>query len=239
MKKMRAEFHVHTSASPDSLLTKCLLFLMCKIKKINCIAITDHNEIKNAVKIKKAFEKKNIEIIVGEEISTKEGEIIGLFLEKKIEPNLSLKETIKQIRQQGAITYVPHPYDGKRSKTVISKENILLYKDEIDLIEFHNGRNIKEKYSKIQNEIANESGITKIIGSDAHTFYELGRNYCEIEKVSKEELVNEIKKASFHEKKCIKFAHFNTKIVRLIKIILGGKWDELSRIINKKLKRNK
>lgn len=236
---MRAEFHIHTTASSDSLLTKCLLFLMCRIKKIECIAITDHNEIKNALAYRSFFEKKGISVIVGEEIFTTDGEVIGLYLNSKIEPNMSLSETIKEIKQQKGLVYVPHPYDGKRHKNVLAKELIAQHAKDIDLIECHNGRNIKEKYSNVQNGIAEEIGITKIVGSDAHTFYEIGRNYCEIDSCSKEHLVKEIKKEKFLKSKCIKLAHHNTKIVRLIKIIAGGKWNELSRIINKKLKRNK
>ena len=236
---MKAEFHVHTSASTDSFLSMGLLFLMCKIKKIKCIAITDHNEISNALKFKAKYEKKGINVIVGEEIFTKDGEIIGLFLKEKIKPNQSVEETITEIKKQGGLVYVPHPYDEKRVKTVLPKDVIKKNKKNIDFIECHNGRNEKEKYSYMQNEIAEELNITKIIGSDAHTFYEIGRNYCELNEVSKNKLLNEVSKAEFSKKECIKFAHKNTKIVRLLKMIAGGKWNELSRIINKKLKRNK
>lgn len=237
--KYKVEFHIHTSASHDSILTKYFLFLMCKLRKIDCLAIADHNEVKNALKYKEFFEKKGIKIIVSEEILTKDGEIVGLFLNERIEPNLSLEETIKRIRNQEGLVYVPHPYDGKRSKTVLSKEIIKKNKKNIDFIECHNGRNVKKEYSKVQNEIAEEIGITKIVGSDAHTFYEIGRNYCIVNSFEKKELKEEIKNATFIKKDCIKFAHLNTKFVRLYKIIKGGKWDELSRIINKKLKRNK
>ena len=237
--KYKVEFHIHTSASHDSILTKYFLFLMCKLRKINCLAITDHNEVKNALKYKEYFEKRGITIIVGEEILTNDGEVVGLFLNKRIEPYLSLEETIKEIRKQEGLVYVPHPFDNKRSKTVLSEAIIAKNKKNIDFIECHNGRNEKKEYSVIQNDIAEEVGITKIIGSDAHTFYEIGRNYCIVNSIEKNRLKKEIKNATFVKKDCIKFAHLNTKFVRLYKIIKGGKWNELSRIINKKLKRSK
>ena len=93
-----------------------LLLLILKLKKISTVAITDHNEIAGAIKYKDKFKKHHIELIVGEEIFTNKGEIIGLGLSKKIEPNLSPKETIKRIKEQNGIVYVPHPYDEKRYK---------------------------------------------------------------------------------------------------------------------------
>jgi len=239
MKKYKMEFHVHTSISNDSFLTKKFLFLMCKLKKINCLAITDHNEIDNAIKFKDYFEKRGIKIIVGEEIFSKDGEIIGLYLTKKINPDLSAIETIEEIKKQNGLVYIPHPYDEKRYKTVLKKEVIVENKDKIDFIECHNGRNILEKYSDMQNSIAEELGLVKIVGSDAHTFYEIGRNYCEVSSLERKDLTNEIKNAKFTKKKCIKFAHFNTKNVRLLKMIKGGKWNELSRIINKRFRRSR
>ncbi len=237
--KYKIEFHVHTSASHDSILLKYFLLLMCKLKKINCLAIADHNEIKNALKYKKFFEKKGIQIIVSEEILTKDGEIIGLYLKEKIEPNLTVEETINEIKKQKGLVYVPHPFDKKRNKTVLSKNKILTNKDKINFIECYNGRNVSEEYNQEQEKIAIESGITKLVGSDAHTFYEIGRNYCLVNSLKKETLEEAIKNATFKKSKCIKFAHFNTKIVRLFKLIKGGKWNELSRIINKKLKKSK
>ena len=239
MKKYRIEFHVHTSISNDSFLKKRFLFLMCKLKKINCLAITDHNEIDNAIKYKEYFEKHGIKVIAGEEIFSKDGEIIGLFLTKKISPNLSAFETINEIKKQNGLVYIPHPYDEKRYKTVFKKDTLLEIKDKVDFIECHNGRNVLQKYSDIQSSIADELGLVKIVGSDAHTFYEIGRNYCEVSSLEKEDLINEIKNANFVKKKCIKFAHFNTKIVKLLKMIKGGKWNELSRIINKRFRRSR
>lgn len=238
--KYNVEFHVHTRYSKDSFLGKVFLFLMCKIKKIDCIAITDHNEIDGAIKYKKFFERHKIDVIVGEEIFTNDGEIIGLFLKEKIEPSLSAEETIVQIKKQNGIVYIPHPYDEKRNKTVIKTEILnIIYKD-ADLIECHNGRNIKIEFSNKQEEIANKYNIKKVVGSDAHAFYEIGRNYCVVgEKINRNNIKSVISKAEFKTKKCIRFAHFHTKIVRLAKMIKGGQWNELSGIINKKLNRNR
>ncbi len=231
----RTEFHVHTRYSKDSILSYWLILLMLKVKKIDTVTITDHNEVAGALKFKNKFKKHGIELIVGEEIFTNKGEIIGLGLTKKIEPDLSPEETIRQIREQNGIVYVPHPYDEKRYKTVLVEEEIEKNKDEIDFIEVHNGRNISSRFDEKQNEIAEKYNLTKIIGSDAHTFFELGRNYVITEnKITIDNLKEEYKNVKFNEKKCINFAHKWTRIARLINIFFRRDFNELRRIINKK-----
>jgi len=236
-KKYKVEFHVHTIFSKDSLLSKYLIIFMCKLKKIDCIAITDHNEIEYAKKSVKLLKKHGIEVIVGEEIFTNDGEIIGLYLDKKIEPGLSALDTVREIKKQGGYVYIPHPYDTKRSKTVINYNSLKQIVSYVDFIEIHNGRNLKEEFSEKQNSIAEELSLRKIVGSDAHTFYEIGRNYCVVSSLKKEDLKNEIEKMCFFKKKCLKFSHTNTKFVKLIKIIGKGDFNELYRIINKRCKR--
>ena len=82
---MKLELHVHTKYSKDSFLCFWPLYLKCRIRRIRCIAITEHNNINGGVQFKKFCEKRKgkIQVIIGEEIFTNEGEIIGLFLKKK------------------------------------------------------------------------------------------------------------------------------------------------------------
>ncbi len=238
MGKIRAEFHVHTSFSQDSILNKFFMLFVLKIKKIKLIAITDHNEIKGAIKYQKILKKFNIDVIVGEEIMTDSGEIIGLFLNKKIDPLQTPEQTIEQIKAQNGVVYLPHPYDEKRHKTVLIEEKQIKLKDKFDFIEIHNGRNILGEYSEKQKKIQEKLGITPIIGSDSHTFFELGRNYVEIEYTNiwnfKNNMKSIIEKSNFHKKKCIKFSHTITKFVRVIKVIGKGEFNELYRIIFKR-----
>ena len=237
MKKIKAEFHVHTRYSKDSILNGWFLLIFCKIKKIKLLAITDHNEIKGAEKYKKFLEPFNIEVIVGEEIMTADGEIIGLYLKERIEPLLSVEETINQLKKQQALIYLPHPYDEKRYKTVLKEDYQKKYNKEFDFIEIHNGRNIDENYSKRQYKIQKESNSISIVGSDAHTFFELGRNYMIIDYPTKDTLRDSIKNGKYVKKKCIKSAHTVTKFVRVMKMLLRGEFRELYRIIRRKCKR--
>lgn len=236
---IRAEFHVHTRYSHDSILNKYLILIMCKIKKIELLAITDHNEIEGAKKYKRFLNKHNIEVIVGEEIMTKSGEIIGLYLNEKIDANLSAGETISLIKKQGGLVYLPHPFDKKRHRTVLDEKEQLKYKEYFDFVEIHNGRNISEEFDVEQEKIQRKLGACAIVGSDSHTFFELGRNYIEVEYRGKEALLESIKEANFVTKSCCKFAHPMTKIARLIKLVEKGDIDGIIRIVEKKFKRGK
>lgn len=239
--KIRLEMHTHTKYSHDSNLNKWFYLMMLKIRKINTIAITDHNEIAGALEFRDFLKKYNINVIVGEEVFTNKGEIIGLFLKTKIEPGKSTRETMIEIKEQGGIVYIPHPYDEKRYKTVIPEEEIKNNIDLIDIIEVHNGRNIRPYFSERQLLIGNRYPNTyKLIGSDAHTFIELGRNYNIVEKFyNKEEFIKNIRDVQHVKRECIQISHQITKYVRVMKLLRKGHINELYRIINKKFGRRK
>lgn len=234
----KCEFHVHTRYSKDSFQSYLLMLLMCRLHGISTIVVTDHDEVKGALMHKRGFRKHGVELIVGEEIFTAEGEIIGINLKSRIEPGLSAGETIRRIREQGGIVYVPHPYDEKRHKTVLAEEAIEKYADEIDLIEIHNGRSIDPMYDVKQKEIADKYGIRGIIGSDAHTFFELGRNYVLTDrKITGRLRWADLEDMEFVKSEFIPAAHTATRIARALKMILRGDIHALLGIIHKKLTR--
>ena len=189
----KLELHVHTKYSHDSYFTFWLLHLMCRLRKITHIAITEHNNIRGGIAFKEYCRKRGekINVIVGEEIMTNEGEIIGLFLEKEIESGLSPEETINKIKEQNGIVYVPHPYDEKRNKTVLTKDairrNIILGSDAH--VWFDIGRN----------------------------YIVTG-----IEPISVESFKLAIKDSVFLKKDYLKIAHCITKFDRVLKLFLKG-----------------
>ena len=107
MKRLRLDLHSHTWYSHDSLLKPEHFVAACLAKGINCIAVTDHNEVDGAKAVARLAPFK---VIVGEEIRTRDGEISGLFLKHRIPPNLSAEETIREIRRQKGLVYIPHPF---------------------------------------------------------------------------------------------------------------------------------
>lgn len=237
--KIRLELHTHTKYSHDSNLSKFFYLIMLKLKRIKYVAICDHNEIMGAVEYKQYLSKYGINVIVGEEIFTKNGEIIGLFLEKKIEPFMSVEDTIEAIKNQDGLVYIPHPYDEKRYKTVVPTEILKNNCEDIDIIEVHNGRNIKKIFSQKQEEIAGLfPNVIRTVGSDAHCFFELGRNYIEVEEFdNKEDFLIALTNAVLHKKECINFAHHTTKFVRIYKMMLKGNFNEIYRIIYKRFRK--
>ena len=234
---MKTEFHVHTRFSQDSILTGIFIGIVCMLRGIKCLAITDHNEIKGAQKYRRELKKYGVNVIVGEEIFTKEGEIIGLFLQNRIEPNLSAKETITQIKQQGGLVYIPHPYEPYRYKTVLQEQCIEENKEIIDLIEIHNGRNRNREISEYQEKLAEKYCLRSVIGGDAHTFFELGRNSIFLEDISKEKILKSIEQGQIISEKCAHpLAHFWTRIARFLKMIGKGDINGIRRAINGKRK---
>ncbi len=209
---------MHTCTSKDSIFPLHLLLLKCKITKTNVVGITDHNAISGAAKAQAIFKKHGVRVIVGEEVMTRQGEIIGLFLSKAIPAGLTPEETIREIRAQNGIVWLPHPYDEKRYKTVLRPESRTACAAEFDAAECYNGRNNKSEYADKQSEIVKELGCISVVGSDAHTFFEVGRNYALMPDFdTQEEFVESLKLAQWKTKPCIGWIHFYTKIVRVLK----------------------
>lgn len=238
---MILETHVHTKYSHDSLLCFWMLYARCKARKINYIAVTEHNNIAGAIAFRHYCEKRGdkLKVIIGEEIMTDCGEIIGLYLKETISAGMSAADTIQMIKEQGGIVCVPHPYDEKRAKTVLCETALAENRAGIDCIECHNGRNISPDYDTIQTALAEKYALPKVVGSDAHTVFEIGRNYMEIdvEPSDAEHFKDAIATAHFHRAKCIKVCHQMTKAARIIQLVRRGAWDELYRIVNRKFAR--
>ena len=83
-------------------------------KGVNCIAVTDHNEIEGAFVIQKLARERapgKLKVVIGEEVKTAEGEIIGLFLKELVPRGMSPEDTVRAIHAQGGLAVIPHPYD--------------------------------------------------------------------------------------------------------------------------------
>jgi predicted metal-dependent phosphoesterase TrpH len=144
--------------------------------EIDYIAITDHSRIELAYELKKEFGDK---IIIGEEIMTTHGEIIGLFLEKEIPKFLSPEETVEEIRKQGGLVYIPHPFDGRRSgiEKYEKYEEIL---DAADIIEVYNSRCFTQTPNEEAYEYALSHEKLMAAASDAHGPKDIGVSFVEV-----------------------------------------------------------
>ncbi|HUV53340.1 MAG TPA: PHP domain-containing protein, partial [Dehalococcoidia bacterium] len=134
---LKADLHVHTRYSPDSISSPEKIVQRCIDSGINCLAITDHNSIAGALETKRIAPFK---VIVGEEILTNSGEIIGYFLTEEIPPHLSPEDTVKRIKDQGGLVCIPHPCDSLRPQSKLQRRALERIMPQVDLIEVYNSR---------------------------------------------------------------------------------------------------
>jgi predicted metal-dependent phosphoesterase TrpH len=173
---LKADLHIHTQYSSDCNTPLKEIIRRCLELGINCVAITDHGTAEGALKLR---DMAPFTVIVGEEILTPHGEIIGMFLEETIPSGLSVAETISRIRAQGGLVCIPHPFDILR-KSALQNHVIEEIVDQIDMIETLNARVVFPHNSAKARAFATKHGIIPSAGSDAHTIREIGNAYIEI-----------------------------------------------------------
>ena len=166
------DLHMHTDHSHDCATPVEVLLSEARERGLGAIAVTDHNEISGALEAK-AKTAPGLEVIVGEEVKTADqGEVIGLFISEKIPRGMSLTETIGEIRRQGGLVYVPHPFD--RLHSVPDYEHLLSVLDEVDAIEVFNPRVAINEFNEEAVRFAAKYRIPAGAGSDAHVPQGLG-----------------------------------------------------------------
>jgi glycosyltransferase involved in cell wall biosynthesis len=165
------DLHMHTDHSPDCATPVEVLLEEAKSRGLGAIAVTDHNEISGALEAR--AKAKGIKVIVGEEIKTADqGEVIGLFIERRIQRGGTLLETIAEIKRQGGLVYVPHPFD--RLHSVPDYEHLLPVIDRVDAIEVFNPRVAISEFNEEAARFAAKYRIPAGAGSDAHVPQGLG-----------------------------------------------------------------
>ena len=171
---IEVDLHMHTDHSGDCATPVDVLINTARDRGLGAIAITDHNEVSGAIEARKlAEELGDIKVIVAEEVKTAEqGEVIGLFLEEKIPKGLTMAETIREIRAQGGLVYVPHPFD--RFHSVPDYEHLLDIVEEIDLLEVFNPRVAVTAFNEEAVRFAAKYRIVPAAGSDSHVAQGLG-----------------------------------------------------------------
>ena len=171
---LRLDLHTHTHYSPDSITSPQRFVAACQRKGITCVAVTDHNTIRGAVAVK---EIAPFPIIVGEEIRSAEGEIIGLFLSEEVPPGLSAEETIERIRAQSGLVSLPHPLD--RFRGGVGADGVDRLAPLADIMEVMNARTTLGRDNDEATRLAEKHGLAGVAVSDAHSPWEIGRAYVE------------------------------------------------------------
>jgi glycosyltransferase involved in cell wall biosynthesis len=172
-KEIDVDLHMHTDHSYDCATPVEALLAAARDRGLGAIAVTDHNEIAGAFEAAAKAADYGVKVIVAEEVKTAEqGEVIGLFLKDKIPKGLTLQETIAEIKRQGGLVYVPHPFD--RLHSVPDYAHLLAVLDDIDAIEIFNPRVALPAFNEEAVRFAAKYGIVGGAGSDSHVAQGLG-----------------------------------------------------------------
>lgn len=176
---VRVDMHSHTMFSGDSTTTLDEIVDAVTEAGIDVLCITDHNAIEGASRLTRALEG-TCRIIVGEEVRTHTGEIIGLFLREKISFGANAADTARQIRDQGGIVYVPHPFDPMRRNLAERSLIELTEAGLVDAIEVHNSKTSLQSLNRKAREFAESHDVAMGAGSDAHVPLALGSAFVEM-----------------------------------------------------------
>jgi len=171
------DLHCHTSASFDSLAAPSAVVRAAAARGITHLAITDHEHIEGALEARATAEREHlpVTVIVGQEIRTPSGDMIGVFLTEPIPPGMSPAEVVATVRAQGGLVGIPHPFDrirGSLGKLDDAAFEALV--GQVDWIEAWNARLMFGDGNARAAALAARLGIPGVAVSDAHTTLEVG-----------------------------------------------------------------
>lgn len=190
---IKIDLHTHSEASPDGGIKPEQYANALENGGFDYIAVTDHDSINTALSLQESLGDR---IIIGEEISTTQGEIVGLYLTQPIAPGQSPIATTRAIKQQGGIVYIPHPFETVRSG--LSEKALDSIVHDVDIVEVHNGRAVFQncgpqaaRWAKLNHKVIAAS-------SDAHGAKGLGTTYTLVsEKPNKQNIIKALQKARY------------------------------------------
>jgi predicted metal-dependent phosphoesterase TrpH len=163
MKQSKTLIHIHTDYSYDSDITPRRLVHFAEENGFGCLAVTDHDTIDGAVRMRSMTD---LRVIVGEEISTADGHMIGLFLRARIEPGMSARETALAIKEQNGLVLTPHPFNKLFGSGIGKVAWDML--DLIDAVEINNAQNAQPAPDWAAARFARRAGLTAYVGADSH-----------------------------------------------------------------------
>jgi hypothetical protein len=173
---MRAfvDLHCHSKGSFDCLSAPADIVKAAHARGLTHLAITDHDRIDVALETR-ALAPPELTVIIGEEVRTRDGDLICVFLERAIPPGLSVVETIAAAREQGALVGIPHPFDRHRG-SLLREPSMEHVASTVDWVESHNARLVGKGNEQAQ-ELGLDLGLPGIAVSDAHSIMEIGVAY--------------------------------------------------------------
>ena len=209
-RKLRVDMHTHSEYSPDSRTSLRAQAAAIKAAGLHVVCATDHNTIEGALRLRELAD--GFRVVVGEEVSSRDGEIIGLFLEKPISRDLSAEETIARIHDQGGLVSVPHPFSRNRMFHLRRAVLERVWQD-IDCLEVFNAREAFTQDNVRAAAFAREKGLPGAAGSDAHRASEIGRAWVEVDDFAgPEDFIAALREGSVIGKLTGNYIHLMTRV---------------------------
>lgn len=176
------DLHVHTSASFDSLASPANVIRAAAARGLTHLAITDHDRIDGALAVRAlaADLAPDLTILIGQEVKTRDGDLICVFLEQPIPTGLPAAEAIAAARAQGALVGIPHPFDRFRGSS-IETDSLDALAPLVDWVEVHNARIMVGRGNEQAALLAKEHGLAGVAVSDAHAAMEIGVAYVALD----------------------------------------------------------
>jgi glycosyltransferase involved in cell wall biosynthesis/predicted metal-dependent phosphoesterase TrpH len=181
-RELFADFHVHSHHSKDCVMPVPDILERAREVGLDVVAITDHDSAAGGLEAREIADRYGVRVIVGEEVKSSEGEVIGLFLERTIPGGMSFADTIAAIREQGGVVYVPHPFD--RLHTIPAPRVLRANVADIDVMEVFNSRLAFPGFNELAEKFAQRYRIPAAAGSDAHVLPGIGTAMCGIDDFS-------------------------------------------------------
>lgn len=174
-----ADLHIHTTHSFDGTANvTAVLRRAASQRELNVIAITDHDAIDGALEAQELAPLYGIEVVPGVEISTREGHLLGLFIEQMVPAGLPLMETIERVGDLGGLCVAPHPF-GRRGNSLSALAVTLAVEhpracDILVGIEVFNGGVFSGDSNRIAGRFASHMDVARLGSSDAHVLSAIG-----------------------------------------------------------------
>ena len=173
-----ADFHIHTRFSRDSILSEDVFIRVAIERGLTHVAVTNHNNVEGAFAVRDRVQElglgDQLTVIVGEEVNTADGEVVGLYLQRTVPRGLSADETADEIHRQGGLVSIPHPFDPFRGSHIREVPLTRLAEaGKIDVVEIFNSRVTFQRHNLRAAEFAARHGLPGIACSDSHASFEI------------------------------------------------------------------
>ena len=212
-----ADFHIHNRFSRDSILSEDKFIRVALQRGLTHVAVTNHNNVEGAIAVRDRAVALGVDerltVILGEEVSTSDGEVVGIFLQRTIPRGLTAEQTADEIHAQGGLVSIPHPFDPFRASHIRRGPlERLAAAGKIDMIEVFNSRVTFSRHNEQAAEFAARHRIPGIACSDTHSAFEVAMSFNALPAFeTAEELLEGLVENEWHGSRSTVLIHLTTR----------------------------